>query len=598
MDLDSAYKKAHRRATFLTYLWTFATIEAALSLGWGGILVSSGLVLLLNVYMGVVPFLGASASGVMILMGLGMGITGCITVFVLIFIVGRRSEQRLWSQDQAAAMAEGNRMGPVLESDYDKGKVKATKRSGIPPYLLNVEDSTSEDLDLIAGGIADNPERKAPPMEYRKRSATDWIKDTPTTEPQMYWGNKPWVHNPDHYYHPSFFKDDPDKGSNDPLSGGLSDAKRYQLVYERIKERISGSMVFPKARWSVLGIMLCIALGTPIWLFYLFVFTVPELSMDLITGFAWFHAALIMIGMFITFIGLGLIAPVWFAYIGRTMVIPPRTRVVLRFLAWGIFSPTIVILFAGIGIKIVEIVFRPSELVLLLVSVVIFAPLIEEPAKALGMLVFHKSINDELEGLLFGAACGLGFAIIENTQYVTMGAAFWPLMMFVRTFGSATGHVLGSAMIGFFIGKFKRQGQARFLALVVLGVLLAMAGHFVWNFTAMAFSGQFLIADYGWILTAVSVVLGMCIAGTELAILTVFIQDSARKELARYLWVMSQVEDGRKKRSLRKTYEFVKKMPLSELGKRIDEERKAIYCGVWIPKEGKKKKGRKKKTTS
>ena len=52
---------------------------------------------------------------------------------------------------------------------------------------------------------------------------------------------------------------------------------------------------------------------------------------------------------------------------------------------------------------------------LMLVSVV--APIVEELLKPIGLLFVMKRLRTPYEGVLYGVACGMGFAIIENMLY-------------------------------------------------------------------------------------------------------------------------------------------------------------------------------------
>jgi len=73
-----------------------------------------------------------------------------------------------------------------------------------------------------------------------------------------------------------------------------------------------------------------------------------------------------------------------------------------------------------------------------LVSVSVGAPLIEESAKGLALiglvLIFHREFDDVLDGIVYGAMIGFGFALTENLvgyflpilDAEGMGAVVWP----------------------------------------------------------------------------------------------------------------------------------------------------------------------------
>jgi RsiW-degrading membrane proteinase PrsW (M82 family) len=119
---------------------------------------------------------------------------------------------------------------------------------------------------------------------------------------------------------------------------------------------------------------------------------------------------------------------------------------------------------------------------------VLVAPLIEEPAKALVLLlvVRSKQFDNPTDGFLYGAAAGLGFGMTENFMYFVGQAGEgsiggWLMVVFVRTLFSAPMHACATALIGMSLGfaKFRNWPQ-RFL-LVPLGMAGAVALHMMWN---------------------------------------------------------------------------------------------------------------------
>jgi RsiW-degrading membrane proteinase PrsW (M82 family) len=89
-----------------------------------------------------------------------------------------------------------------------------------------------------------------------------------------------------------------------------------------------------------------------------------------------------------------------------------------------------------------------------LLTAVVIAPLVEEAAKAGGLGLQRKRIRELEDGLIYGAAIGLGFAAAENMVY---GASAWldngtdlaVKTVLLRAVSSTVMHGGVSALIGF-----------------------------------------------------------------------------------------------------------------------------------------------------
>ncbi|GEM_PF-3603490 len=145
----------------------------------------------------------------------------------------------------------------------------------------------------------------------------------------------------------------------------------------------------------------------------------------------------------------------------------------------------------------------------LLSSAVIFAPIIEELFKGMGVLIVsaHHEFDDISDGILYGFIIGLGFAFFEGVLYflITLNdlqsamaskeILFTPLMItgvwlfggvFLRVFVLSIGHGVFTATTGLFTGLFKqlnpnRPGM-RYLGFGI-GLFGAMAIHSINNFS-------------------------------------------------------------------------------------------------------------------
>lgn len=122
------------------------------------------------------------------------------------------------------------------------------------------------------------------------------------------------------------------------------------------------------------------------------------------------------------------------------------------------------------------------------------APFVEEVLKAAGIALLAvlavEEFDDLMDGFIYGALCGLGFAVVEDVFYfvAVFGGTpsgvlegFW-----VRVLSSGLyGHVLYTGLSGMAVAYLASRREEEPLghrALVATGLFLAgVAGHFLWN---------------------------------------------------------------------------------------------------------------------
>jgi RsiW-degrading membrane proteinase PrsW (M82 family) len=140
------------------------------------------------------------------------------------------------------------------------------------------------------------------------------------------------------------------------------------------------------------------------------------------------------------------------------------------------------------------------------------APFVEEILKGMGVVLIYLIAPDEfddmMDGFVYGAVCGLGFAVVEDVFYfmgVFGGRPSGVLQgFFVRVVASGLySHVLYTGLVGMGIGYVVSRRHRRPLKrrLTVLAGLSAAAvlGHFLWNsplldlFPAQPWSGADLL---------------------------------------------------------------------------------------------------------
>ena len=129
---------------------------------------------------------------------------------------------------------------------------------------------------------------------------------------------------------------------------------------------------------------------------------------------------------------------------------------------------------------------------------------VEETVKLLAVYVFayrSSSFTAVIDGAVYGAVAGLGFAAIENAIYISrvIGDASPEVNLFVTASGIATvralagpGHVIYSAIAGYYLGlaKFNHEYVG---PIVLKGLLVAAFVHGTYNVT-VGIVPQFLAA--------------------------------------------------------------------------------------------------------
>lgn len=138
-------------------------------------------------------------------------------------------------------------------------------------------------------------------------------------------------------------------------------------------------------------------------------------------------------------------------------------------------------------------------------TAVFVAPVVEEMVKGLAVLfvfwILHDEFDNVLEGMVLGAASGLGFALVENSIYnihfLAQPGGGTPTLLAMGTYralvNALIGHPVYTAMTGAGLGLLRespRGGPFRYL-LPVAGLILAIGLHLVWNGAAV-FMGRAL----------------------------------------------------------------------------------------------------------
>jgi len=187
----------------------------------------------------------------------------------------------------------------------------------------------------------------------------------------------------------------------------------------------------------------------------------------------------------------------WIAYIyQRTQERLEPQRLVFITLSWGMISTIPSLVFNTLGAVLLDAdlnkLFEEGGTIGFpeLAAVAIVAPLVEEFFKPLGLLLIFRRLESSYTGVLYGVACGMGFALIENMLYELSflfmpGAdvtAVWTFNSFARGVGSTLLHAVGPAFVGFALASVHLRGLG---SQWILGAyLLGVGMHAAWNASA------------------------------------------------------------------------------------------------------------------
>ncbi|MCA9972226.1 MAG: PrsW family intramembrane metalloprotease [Anaerolineales bacterium] len=147
----------------------------------------------------------------------------------------------------------------------------------------------------------------------------------------------------------------------------------------------------------------------------------------------------------------------------------------------------------------------------------LIAPPVEETVKGIALLaillLWRHELDSPLDGIIYGAMVGMGFAMVENVYYFVNiyaegGIEAWEVNIFVRGVIFGLNHALFSSMtgLGIAVARMRPHGVLR-LAAPLAGWFSAMFLHFLHNLT-VSFGNLLcivaLIFDWGGLaLTAV-----------------------------------------------------------------------------------------------
>jgi RsiW-degrading membrane proteinase PrsW (M82 family) len=136
---------------------------------------------------------------------------------------------------------------------------------------------------------------------------------------------------------------------------------------------------------------------------------------------------------------------------------------------------------------------------------VISAPIVEECSKALIIFIFFFFKKDEfdgvIDGIVYAAMVGLGFAMTENIQYygravLQAGGGGLTLVFIIRGALAPFSHPMFTSLTGIGLG-LARQSRNTIVKIItpIFGLAAAISMHSIWNGSAVIFGpGGFILA--------------------------------------------------------------------------------------------------------
>lgn len=123
----------------------------------------------------------------------------------------------------------------------------------------------------------------------------------------------------------------------------------------------------------------------------------------------------------------------------------------------------------------------------------IIAPLLEETLKSLILIyiIQRADFNYIVDAVIYGFGAGIGFAIIENFEYVTGHAEIALAVAISRVFSTNLIHATGSGIIGTVLAYRRSNASWKSWLVIILGYLFSISFHM--GFNTMVSSGALLI---------------------------------------------------------------------------------------------------------
>ena len=195
---------------------------------------------------------------------------------------------------------------------------------------------------------------------------------------------------------------------------------------------------------------------------------------------------------------------------------PPRL-LVLAFI-WG--ASVAVVVSAVLGLFVDSLINSGGTEGVSVASVVIGAPVIEEAAKGLFLVIMmtgrrRNELNSMTDCLVYAGLAGAGFAWLEDILYISSGGSLGESLLTaaMRLVMAPFAHSLFTTMIG--IGVYFALQQRTTLAKVgyiLLGYLGAVIMHGLWNGSALLSAQTYFLVYIFWMVPIFALAIGLGVA--------------------------------------------------------------------------------------
>ncbi|MGK2348253.1 PrsW family intramembrane metalloprotease [Actinomyces sp. W5033] len=193
---------------------------------------------------------------------------------------------------------------------------------------------------------------------------------------------------------------------------------------------------------------------------------------------------------------------------------PEPVGVLIAAFLWGAGVATVVSMLVNTSTSLLVAAVTGDDDGAELVSSVLSAPLVEESTKGLGVLlvflIWRRSFNGPIDGVVYASVIAAGFAFAENILYF---ARYWDQVLAVfimRGIMSPFAHVTFTACTGLAVGlSARRRWRWAWVWMTPIGMVGAVALHAFWNGVVSVHPEMYLFAEVPFFLVCIGIVIGL-----------------------------------------------------------------------------------------
>ncbi|OLP18366.1 hypothetical protein BST81_11200 [Leptolyngbya sp. 'hensonii'] len=203
--------------------------------------------------------------------------------------------------------------------------------------------------------------------------------------------------------------------------------------------------------------------------------------------------------------------------------------------AWGALPAIILALILQIALQVPTSILLGESLSAEFVSTAVNAPVTEEILKGLAVAIIYLTRRREfdgwVDGIVYGATAGFGFAYVENIFYLmgTDSTEGWVGLFFLRVLILGFMHGFWTALtgIGFGVARHMRNPFGK-VVVIAIGLISAITAHLIHN-------GSLVLAEASSGLTVLLAILNYLFLGILLLVLGIVAAANDRKLMRKYL---------------------------------------------------------------